>query len=398
MATWRRVWAHIGALHSTRSPHAVPRYASVNGRKSDRKNVAKMNTIDALVAREVDKVLASKLSGEGHTVKTLCLRTPDYLRQLGISEESLPYFHKERRPPIPEATITRLINSCRNTCCVCRNNRHGVVIHHIEAWAKCKSHEIANLILLCPNCHDQAHSTKELSQNLSPKRLIALKAAWIDEVKKYDKAIIEGKNQSGLQEAMWDYFNHNRILELSHTTSRATDFQTFFDKGRDSKFVYSGTIRHASPYTYFVKRLSSLLDKFPYVVVDNRTTKREMLALVKNMELIVFTGSHYFKKMERTENGPGQTRKGYHRRKGILIEFLFDGWECTSVSAHGLLSGQTIRTSVLMVRSIEICDARLRISGTCLAIGNGVVPSESITPNIALEHWEDEFESFESSD
>ncbi|MBK7095058.1 MAG: HNH endonuclease [Saprospiraceae bacterium] len=59
-----------------------------------------------------------------------------------------------------------------------RETTRSIIIHHIEEWSVSKSNEESNLVVLCLMHHDEAHSTKQLSQNLTPERIKAAKDKW----------------------------------------------------------------------------------------------------------------------------------------------------------------------------------------------------------------------------
>jgi hypothetical protein len=68
--------------------------------------------------------------------------------------------NQETRPAIPAELKRRILVEAGHRCSipVCRHIE--VDVHHIEDWAKTKTHEYDNLIALCPNCHRMAHTGK----------------------------------------------------------------------------------------------------------------------------------------------------------------------------------------------------------------------------------------------
>ena len=331
-------------------------------------------TFNALVAREVDSHLARKLSNEGYTIQILCSKTEVELRDLGIQDESLPYF-LSGRPPVPDAIRLDLMYSAAFTCCVCRDRTRGTIIHHIEHWADSRSHDLSNLILLCLDCHDKAHSQKQISQNLTAEDLKGFRERWFDAVRQKDKSVIETIDPPLLQLPVWDNFNHNRILDVLQIEHSAIDLSSFFEKGKDASFVYRGTLHMYSPYAFFKSCLSNILDAVPYAIVDNHTSRGDLANLLKRKKIILLTANHRFKNTcrKRTE-GQGQVRCGYYRRNGIHFHFTVDAWECTSVSARDHVSGQWICTSVQLVRNVTLKQKSLDIESTCLAIGTSIFP------------------------
>ena len=81
------------------------------------------------------------------------------------------------RKKIPDKLQDSLLYKSANTCCVCRDIKKGCHIHHIDENAS-NSNQENNLIVLCTGCHDEAHTKHQLSQNLTPSRLLSFKKAW----------------------------------------------------------------------------------------------------------------------------------------------------------------------------------------------------------------------------
>lgn len=56
---------------------------------------------------------------------------------------------------IPETMRRWALMESGHICAVC-GSEAGVEVHHLEPFAKVKTHELKNLIALCPNCHHRA--------------------------------------------------------------------------------------------------------------------------------------------------------------------------------------------------------------------------------------------------
>ncbi len=70
---------------------------------------------------------------------------------------------------IPESLETKLLCDSMHLCNVCRGT--VVIIHHIVPVEEAGPSEEQNLILLCPNHHNDAHSKSNLSKALRPDHL-----------------------------------------------------------------------------------------------------------------------------------------------------------------------------------------------------------------------------------
>ncbi|WP_159295924.1 HNH endonuclease signature motif containing protein [Tenacibaculum maritimum] len=169
--------------------------------------------MNAFIARGIDSQLANSLVQQKLTLSKLKLKKTSELIDLGIDSKIADIISKEQRPPIPEETVIKLLYQSKWTCCICRDVSKGVIIHHIKEWNISKDHSEENLVVLCPNHHDLAHTKKDLTLNLTESKLKEIKKEWLKEVSLQDTNTIRGltiaEHTSG-----WDYFNHNRIFEI----------------------------------------------------------------------------------------------------------------------------------------------------------------------------------------
>ncbi|WP_149720998.1 HNH endonuclease signature motif containing protein [Alcaligenes faecalis] len=172
------------------------------------------NTVNALIARGIDSTFAANLSAKKHTISSLKQLSEGDLIGLGFSAEKANELLRESRPPVPEETLLRLLYKSRRTCCICRDPKKSVVVHHIEEWSSSRSHAEENLIVLCLEHHDLAHTKRELSQTLSKAELLAAKKNWSRDVEILDaKTILSLKNSHNA--SRWDWVNIQRIFEIA---------------------------------------------------------------------------------------------------------------------------------------------------------------------------------------
>ena len=135
-------------------------------------------TIFALIARGFDETIARKLTDQGYTIAKLKQLTIGQLSALGITDDLVSKLDDGTRPPIPTDTLNSVLYNSGFTCCVCHDKSAPIIVHHITKWAESKSHEAANLALLCLNCHAKAHSKSAISLNLDKNRIIYCKTEW----------------------------------------------------------------------------------------------------------------------------------------------------------------------------------------------------------------------------
>jgi len=80
------------------------------------------------------------------------------------------------RVTVPESLRLEVLAKCSNRCCICQTP--FIVIHHIDGDSS--NNDPQNLAPLCPNCHSQAHSTAQLTTNLTSERIKQLRDKWYE--------------------------------------------------------------------------------------------------------------------------------------------------------------------------------------------------------------------------
>ena len=94
----------------------------------------------ALISRNVDQLTAERLRKAGWTLAKLKQCPPTQLNELGLDNASVDAILDGGRPPIPIDTLVSVLFANRFICCVCRNPRMSIVVHHISPWAKSRDH------------------------------------------------------------------------------------------------------------------------------------------------------------------------------------------------------------------------------------------------------------------
>ena len=143
-------------------------------------------SLSAYLSRGFDSELAKHLISQGYTLNNLKSLSKSHLLQLKLSNEQIDGLHRENRPPVPDDVINKLLHKSRWTCCICRDGKKSIVIHHIDRWKDSKNNEEDNLVVLCLEHHDLAHTHKELSRNLTPDSIRFAKGVWQKEVERLD--------------------------------------------------------------------------------------------------------------------------------------------------------------------------------------------------------------------
>ncbi len=376
-----------------------------------------VNTTEtALLRRGVDENTAKRLVSEGHTISKLNTLNISSLESLGLTNEQINIIRDKTRPPIPKATVNKLLYKCAYTCAVCREKTHPIIIHHLIEWSKTRNHNEDNLIVLCLACHSKAHSINTISMNLTIDKLKAFKDKWEAKVRKSESDALFTKTSWWILGAVWDYFNHNRIVDtagrLGVDVKSANNYQNLVRAGtisNDGSYIWPSnvplTCKNSISYIYdnsllgfdrslcnfYSSLIKLMLEQTEWLDVST-IFKRSTAQLIESYPIIVVTGSFRFNNIRKKHTGPGQTINGYKTARGLKVEFSIDAWETTSQSAHSVnLSGVWRSTCILLVRSVSRSEKLSTVHCTCLAIGTGFTEFVSTTPAIAYrDESEDE--------
>lgn len=192
----------------------------------------------------------------GYSVSRLAKKTKGELSKLGLSDQQISLL-RARRPPIPDLTISKLLHDSRRVCCVCRDPKLGVVIHHIEDWSDSRSHEESNLAVLCLAHHDEAHTSRGLTRGLSASEIRSHKARWAEKVQRLDAQALVG--ELNLDGARWHYINHGRQRVNVHdwplrwdVLSKALLHEAGRSSARSVVDLIGSSVRLAEAYTHAV--------------------------------------------------------------------------------------------------------------------------------------------------
>lgn len=344
------------------------------------------------MARGFDSSLAESLSAKGHNLSTLKQMLPAQLEALSIPADLIKALLSERRPPIPEKTLLRVLHGNRRTCCICRTPGRPIILHHIEEWSTSRSHAESNLAVLCLEHHDLAHTQKQLSQGLSAAELAASKKRWEEDVQKLDaKSILKLKAENDY--ARWDWINLRRVFELALARKiecddpRVTAYlkkigivnalgllsdESTWKTGKEPKYWF---LDFGDGYlvAHFLSNIvDQLITQLPVVDITNHIESRpELRSLITEGDYIAAQLPFYFKDEEPFAESKNQRRRAYYRGYGVRLEFVFDAWYCMSSSARfDAMSGRKVKTVVAHVRSVTTNEEGiLEIAVSCLAAG-----------------------------
>lgn len=339
------------------------------------------STEKGMLARGVPSDVARKLTTAGHTLKSLRSKTLPELVSLDIPEHVAGKILSVR-PPIPSATLLKLLFHNKWTCCICRNPSLPIVVHHVEPWATSRSHAAGNLVVLCPNHHAEAHTKNELTQSLTPTRLRDTKRRWEVQVKRDDSIVIRRAAQTNGE--YWQFFNLSRLHEIAeHQGINLTSLKHYTEAHRagvldgagslvpecsDSVYAYTGRHRELR-YRYARDLFLHVLDSVSIENVSDRFDRGDIGNTIIQNDLIYVEGVHTFRYLNNLTAGAGQEVQGTRSANSVRIVYTFDRWYATSSSAHSLwLSGRHVVGSFCRIGGIFREDGDVVIKCTVLAI------------------------------
>ncbi|CAJ1003929.1 HNH endonuclease [Brevibacillus aydinogluensis] len=359
-------------------------------------------TIYAMIARGIDIKTAHLLWNQNFTMGKLMQSSKDELKKLGLGDDVIRKIHS-KRPPIPEPVLNKVLWESRYTCCVCREHGRPYIIHHIEPWHVSKSHDEDNLIVLCVECHDEAHTSHENSLNLTAQRLRDAKKRWLEEVRKYDRESVH--QLINTDTIFWDYFNLTRLVELIDACKikiYECDYFNYLVANRlmdiNGRFLFNNWPQPKN-YSYWIDFfegnyiylflkwvVTNLISKTNFKQLNDLWTKSKITTMVNVNDFVMIKGAFYFKNNRKRENNECLV---YRKAKGIKVSFSIDKWYCNSASAKANLAGKRNVTVFARVREITNDDYGVHIRCTALAIATGLATLGENSP-LDMEDINDE--------
>lgn len=343
-------------------------------------------TEKAFIARGVDSATAQKLRMDGWSISKVKTSSEEDLKAAGLSKEFIAKLFKEQRPPIPDDVLSKLLFDNRFQCCICRDPSLPIIVHHIDEWAQSRSHAPENLAVLCLVHHSDAHSKKELAQNLDAKTLLKMKEAWQAEVKRFDSESI--LKSMRLDYSNWNYINELRVFEIAREVGVDCSVVDHFSDlvamgvaepgGLPAPVANQGSLfyKYEGPkilqrYFYTSEILNRVVSLLPIVNVSDWLERGALGFALAPGDFIFVQGAHTFSPLTSKKNGrgPGQVCRGYRTANHVEISFTFDRWEATSSSAKNeWLSGTKNQGSLVHVKNIARENGKLLVTGTVLGI------------------------------
>jgi hypothetical protein len=147
-----------------------------------------------------------------------------------------------------------------------------------------------------------------------------------------------------------------------------------------------------SLYNYMKSLLGIMLPRLTILNISDHFDRGTLPTLLTSGDYIFVQGAHTFKSESGAKSGNGQITKGVRRAHHVEVQFIFDRWEATSLSAWGWLQGRQTAGSLVRVRGVERDGTLLRITGTVLASGSGFrdLKTREYSPTYNAYDWFDD--------
>jgi hypothetical protein len=304
------------------------------------------------------------------------------------------------RKPIPKKTKLKIMYDSQYACVVCQ--KRGSHIHHIDQ--NNSNNDENNLVFLCTEHHDEAHTTHQLSQNLSSAALHDAKEKWLNEVQKKrelsstlsGQLVITKDNPIASIGLSWGYINHKRVGQIVNPETLTEDEHDYFNycvergiidkKGiliKPKNVAYSNSYITNTIYDWYEhgddqrlhKVYSSFVDKIskstcPIHLEAGKYDKEFVYEIVKPGMLLFLDKSFYFKNISKTSQN--QHRKAHTTQGQIQIEFYLDTIDMFGTTSITIsFSGHKSCAALLQLKSFEEVDNKLILHCTPIALGVG---------------------------
>ena len=301
-----------------------------------------------------------------------------------------------KRATIPQAIRQDVLYCSALACAICQDR--GRNIHHIDK--NNSNNDPDNLALLCQTHHDDAHTQRELSLNLTPDRIRDLRDRWYQKVRKHRTKIASRTGQMELSHGLssdsvtWGYINHSRLIQsVSQDFLHKTDPKMFKrlkrsrimdDRGvliQPMDVTASDSYVHSTIYDWFNHADSMALHVFLSQVVDrfseavqpihldeynwNRTFIKQMLSPGK---FIFINRGQYFKTVRKSAENAEVFVRAFKRN--VEAQYCVNTRNMYGVSSICVsFTGHNSCASLLQLKSIEDQEKARVLHCTPIALG-----------------------------
>ena len=305
------------------------------------------------------------------------------------------------RKQIPKPLKHKIMYESQYVCSVCQ--RQACQIHHIDGDNS--NNQEDNLIVLCSIHHDEAHTKRQLSQNLNVDALRNAKKSWEEQVlaKRNSSATVSGQLSTASSSPIasigitWGYINHRRVGQIAKPNLLGPEDKKYFEYCKERGLIdqrgilikptnttlssnyFNNTIydwyQHGDDqrlhlaYSQLVDQISEMTS--PIHLESKNLTKTRVLQLVNPGSFIFLNRGFFFKCVEETQEN--QHRQVHTFKRKVSVQFYVDTIDMfgtTSISIS--FSGHKSCAAFLQIKSIEeIADGKLILHCTPIALGVG---------------------------
>ena len=307
----------------------------------------------------IENNLAEKISKKLTITEIKSFEKKRLINDYGLDEETIDIIkRKKSRPPIPPETVTELFFRSMYLCVFC--NSTSFVIHHIEEWHKSKSHDIDNLVLLCPNHHNDAHTTHRLAKTLSEQYIKDARNRHYEKVMDLRDKFTFG-NLNYKDGGLW-YVNILNILNKFYllvgddicTMSKLKNYEKLLTKGYinpkgafttdNSKLwipnrrffndIQNGMDTQINIRYYLESMVGHVLSKLQLPLLHKLKSTAELKEFKDKKTLLLFKGNIQYTK---STNNPLKNMKGTFQIKNHNFLFEYDSFDYLGNSASTYL-------------------------------------------------------------
>ena len=319
------------------------------------------------------------------------------------------------RKRLPRSLRHQILYESAWTCCVCRIPKNAVQVHHIDEDTS--NNVENNLVALCQDHHDEAHTTHKLSQNLTQSDLKQFKARWNQEVKERVANSMLQKSNSG-NNALWTYVNHDRLfsfLSAAGISYQSDSMDHLLGLGAVDKFGIiqplcepsenksTWTVYDYAPYRLgypllhmYVSAVDDLILNVNPIDIDAIWTRTQLKALITPGKYLYSFRGFYFKDYEEIAEERYSMRLCYSTKQKIRVEFRVNTRHMFGDSSlYVSFSGHRTAAVLLLFKSFSEVDGILVLHCTPVAMGTGFHKEDRDSP-LHLKEEDEEAEQDET--
>lgn len=191
----------------------------------------------------------------------------------------------KNRIPIPKEKAEQVLYQNRHTCCICREFRKHVQIHHIDSNPS--NNEISNFAVLCLDCHSLVTGNEGLGRSYSIPEVTKYKLSW----EKLCIAWLEEEKISDKDETSDETIDSDYVDDLLDADTHI-DYHYDLEKGdgillwvKSDEPIHVAIVRK-SDYKDWLKHKITLQDAYE-LLLEDVTEKKEMFIVEEDDEYSV---------------------------------------------------------------------------------------------------------------